>query len=89
MEDIYNKVATELNLDVSIVKETYKSYWKTIRDLIQELPLKDDLSEEQFKELKVNFNITRLGKLCVSYDRYKGVKKKFNYFKENDKAKED
>jgi len=41
--------------------------------------LKDDISEEEFKKIKTNFNIPSLGKLYCTRDRYLRVKKRFEY----------
>lgn len=79
MKELYKQVAEEMNLPVEVVKTAYKSYWKFIRSKIQELPLKEDLSEEEFKQLKTNFNIVSLGKLSCTYDRYLRVKEKEKY----------
>lgn len=80
-EDILNKVATDLNIPVEIVRLAYKSYWKFIRQTIQFLPLKDNLSEEEFSKLRTNFNIPSLGKLSCTFDRMTRVKKRFEYIK--------
>ena len=63
------------------MRNTYKAYWKFIRDSIQNLPLKEDLSDEEFSKLSTNYNIPSLGKLSCTIDKYKGVKKKFQYIK--------
>lgn len=81
-QDIVRNVALELNLPEDLVSRTYDSYWKYIRENIQQLPLKEDLSEEEFNVLKTNFNIPSLGKLSCTYPRYVGVKKQFKKFKE-------
>ena len=80
-EDIINKVSEELNLPVDLVRKTYKAYWQFIRDTIQDLPLKEDMNEEEFSKLKTNFNVPSLGKLTCTRDRYLGVKKRFEYIK--------
>ena len=80
-EQIIQAVADELELSETLVKATYKAYWQFIRDKIQELPLKEDISEEDFSKLKANFNIPSLGKLTCTRDRYLGVKKKFEYIR--------
>lgn len=80
-EQILNNVAQELNLPIEVVRNTYKAYWKFIRDSIQNLPLKEDLSDEEFSKLSTNYNIPSLGKLSCTIDKYKGVKKKFQYIK--------
>ena len=83
MLNLYRKVAEEMNIPVEVVELAYKSYWKFIRKTIQELPLKDDLSEEEFAKLKTNFNIVSLGKLSCDYDRYVKLKLREKY--KNDK----
>lgn len=78
-EQILNKVADELELSISLVRNTYKAYWQFIRETIQELPLKEDITEEEFLKLNTNFNIPSLGKLTCTIDKYRGVKKRFEY----------
>ena len=79
--DIIGKVSQEMGLPLEVVDTAYKSYWKFIKQTIQSLPLKDDISEEEFAKLKTNFNIPSLGKLTCTFDRMMGVKKRFKYIK--------
>lgn len=85
MLSLYKKVSEELNIPVEVVKAAYLSYWRFIKETIQELPLKEDLSEEEFSKLKTNFNIVSLGKLSCNYDRYKKVKQKEQYINAKNK----
>lgn len=78
---IINKVSEDTGIPVEVVDKAYKAFWLFIRNSVQELPLKEELAEAEFLSLRPNFNIPSLGKLCVSYDRYKGVKEKFNHIK--------
>lgn len=80
-QEIINNVADNLELPVEVVKKTYESYWLFIRKHIMELPLKEDLTEDEFNKLKVNFNIPSIGKLAVTWDRYKVIKDRFNYIR--------
>ena len=89
MLSLYKQVAEEMNIPVEVVELAYKSYWKFIRKTIQELPLKEDLSEEEFAKLKTNFNIVSLGKLSCTYDRYRRIKLREKYKNEYIKNKED
>lgn len=82
LNDIYKEVAEELGLPKQVIKKAYSSFWKFIRITIGELPLKEDLSEEEFDKLKTNFNIPSLGKLSCTYDRMQGVKMKYLYAKQ-------
>ena len=79
--DIIGKVSQEMGLLPEVVDAAYKSYWKFIKQTIQSLPLKDDISEEDFTKLRTNFNIPSLGKLTCTFDRMMGVKKRFKYIK--------
>lgn len=79
--DIIGEVSQEMGLPPEVVDTAYKSYWKFIKQTIQSLPLKDDISEEDFTKLRTNFNIPSLGKLTCTFDRMMGVKKRFKYIK--------
>lgn len=76
--DIINKVSEELNLSREIVENTYKAYWNFIRVTIEELPLKTEISQEKFENLRTNINIPSLGKLNCTYNRYIGIRNRFN-----------
>ena len=77
--EVFSSVSDELGIPVKVVSSAYRHYWMFIKETIQSLPLKDDLSEEDFSGLRTNFNIPELGKLNCTYDRYQGVKKAFCY----------
>ena len=79
--DIINKVSQEISIPPEVVDTAYKSYWKFIKQTVQSLPLKDDISEEDFIKLRTNFNIPSLGKLTCTFDRMTGIKKRFKYIK--------
>ncbi len=79
--DIIGKVSQEMGLPPEVVDTAYKSYWKFIKQTIQSLPLKDNISEEDFTKLRTNFNIPSLGKLTCTFDRMVGVKKRFKYIR--------
>lgn len=80
--NILNQVAQELNIPFEVVKLVYQSQWKFIRESIKSLPLKQDLSEQEFNKLRTNFNIPSIGKLACTYKRYLGIKKQFKIFKQ-------
>ena len=80
--DIISKVSEELNLPRELVENTYKAYWIFIRDTIEELPLKTELSQERYGNLRTNINIPSIGKLYVTWNRLVGCKKRFNLIKQ-------
>ena len=76
--DIISKVSKELNVPRELVENTYKAYWNFIRVTIEKLPLKTELSHEKYRNLRTNINIPSLGKLNCTYNRYIGIRNRFN-----------
>ena len=76
-DEIVSKVAESTGLSAITVNKIYKTYWKVLREHIVSLPLKDNLTDEEFSKLQPNVNIPSIGKLYVTLDRYKGVKKHY------------
>ena len=79
--DIVELLSKELSLPQEVVDAAYKSFFTFIREEIESLPLKEDLTEEEFSKLKTNFNIPSIGKLHCTYERYKGMKEQQKYIK--------
>ena len=86
--DIVRKVAQDLSLSEDFVSKTYRAFWKAIREHIVSLPLKEDLSDEEFLKLQPNINIPSIGKLYITLDRYHGKKKQFEIAYKNYKNKD-
>ena len=80
-QEIIYKVSEDTGIPVEVVDKAYKAFWSYIRNSVQELPLKEELTETEFLSLRPNFNIPSLGKLTCTYARYIGVKNKFNHIK--------
>lgn len=90
-KEIIVLVSKQLNLPYEVVDLAYKSYWEFIRNTITNLPLKEDITEEEFSKLRTNFSIPYIGKLSCTYDRMMKIKKRYNILKDikNAKSKED
>lgn len=71
MRKILSKLSRELGLSIETIENTYKAYWLFIREKIKNLPLKKNMTEEEFESLKTNFNLPSLGKLNCTYERWK------------------
>ena len=90
-QQIIECAAEELKMPKEYIESVYSSFWKFIRETIKSLPLKENITEEQFDELRTNFNIPSLGKLYCTKDRFLRQRKRMQYIrkiKENDKSKE-
>ena len=68
-----------MSLKEEVIDTIYKSFYNFIRESITNLPLKEELSEEEFNNLKTNFNIPAIGKLHCTYERYLKMKKQKEY----------
>lgn len=79
---IIKKVSQDLKLPEEVVLVAYRSYWEFVRKTIEVLPLKEDITEEDFNKLKTNFNIPSIGKLYVTWDKVLSTKKRRVYLQE-------
>ena len=84
--DIINQASKELNLPFNIVDKTYKAYWFFIKKTIQQLPLKEDITEQEFNQLCTNFNVPSLGKLSCTFERMQNIKDRHITLKEKNSA---
>lgn len=78
MQEIDRKVSELTGFPKDLVSKTYKAYWRFIKDKVENLPLKEKLSREEFSNLKTNFNLPYLGKLFCNYDRWVSIRNKYN-----------
>lgn len=77
LDEILESVSKDTKLPLEVVKEAYYSFWRFARETIQALPLKEDLTEEEFNSLQTNINVPSLGKLYCDYSKYLKTKKRF------------
>lgn len=91
-KQIIKQVAKELNLPEDLVRNTYKSYWKVIRQIIESNNIKYSkdsiLTANEFNNKQMNINIPSIGKLNCTYDKYQKTIAKFNLIN-NIKRRED
>lgn len=79
---IFKEIANDLGLNESDVKDVFKYTWEFIRSKIEDLPLKSDLTEEEFNKLKTTFVLPEIGKLGCEYNTYKGIRNGYKTKKE-------
>lgn len=87
-DEIIASVSASLGLPKGLVDKAYKSYWKAVREHITSMPLKEDLTDEEFMRLRPNVNIPSIGKLHVTLDRYHKMRKSFEMKQQIKKEKE-
>lgn len=90
-KEIVAKVSKEIDIPEDVVATAYRSYFQFIRTVITDLPLKNDITEEEFNNLRTSFNLPSLGKLYTTYQDICNVKKRYEIIKKikNDKSSKD
>lgn len=73
-KEIIADISVRLNLPKGLVDKTYRAYWRAVREHIESLPLKEELTDEEFLKLQPNVNIPSIGKLYVTLERYRAMK---------------
>lgn len=73
-EEMVSQVAESVGLPKKMVDKIYKAFWKAVRIHIESLPMKQELTDDEFLQLKPNVNIPSIGKFHVTLDRYHRVK---------------
>lgn len=73
INEMYEIVGKELNIEPKLIKEAYEASWSFIRETIISLPIKGETIEDVNK-LKASFNLPSLGKLHIGENRLRVVK---------------
>ena len=71
---VIEEVALKLNLPYRYVWEVYNGYWKYVRHHLTSLPLKENISEEDFAKLRTSVNVPSLGKFYIEWEHLKNKK---------------
>jgi hypothetical protein len=82
-----SKTAKDLGISEKVVDSVYKAYCKLIINKLSTLPLKEDLTEEEFNKLQTNINLPSLGKIYCTWKTYIGEKKRVEYVQKTEKNK--
>ncbi len=75
--EIYPQVAKDMGITVEEVRYTYMMFIKHLIDIMGEIDLSKDMTEEEFKQLRTNFNIPSVGKIGLPYDRFQYLRKAY------------
>lgn len=66
---IVDKVAIELGIPKHVATVAYRAYWKFIKETIGNLPDLTTIEEDEFNSLRINFNISSIGKFTSNYKK--------------------
>lgn len=77
LEEIARRAGEELGFPTKLVLNTYKAYWEVIKQKLESLPLKMDITKEELDSLQTSINVPSLGKLYVDKDSF-FIKKQYH-----------
>lgn len=80
IKEVIREAALQLNLPQEYVWKVYKNYWKSIREFMSSLQIKD-ITEEEFEKLQTSVNIPSLGKFYIDFKSIKHKKDKYEIYK--------
>lgn len=66
---IIDEVSVELGLDRRLVRAVGMSYFRFLRSCMSSLPIRSDMSKEEFDGLATNFVIPYFGRFFCNYRR--------------------
>lgn len=88
-KDLLDDVSKELNVDKSVVEESYRHYWEYIQYIIGQMNFRDNnLTREEFNSMKFSVHLTNLGKLCSNYNKYCKNHRQLNINTDKNETKE-
>ena len=84
---LIQRVGLNNNLQDKVINHIVNSPYNFTRQTIVELDVHDDITEDEFNELKTNFIYRSLGKLYTSYHFYNKIKNQKTFLKQYHKNK--
>lgn len=72
---LIHSIGLEFNLQDDIIQKIVQSPYKFTRETISNLDVKDEMTEEEFNELKTNFIYMHIGKLYTNFKVCEKIKK--------------
>jgi hypothetical protein len=75
IKKLIHSLGLEFGLQDDIIQKIVQSPFKFTRETISNLDVKDNMTEEEFNELKTNFIYMHIGKLYTNFNVYNKIKK--------------
>lgn len=82
-KDVVKQLAKDLGMSRKDVEKVYKEFYWAINRLASNLPLKQDLTEEEFNNLHCNFWFPYIGTIYITKQRYFKLRNRYKDRYEN------
>lgn len=79
LKKIIRLVAIETNQPEAKVEVIYRTYWKFIRDVFENLDFNSINTKEEFDKLRTSINLPSLGKICIKWEKIEKYRKRKMY----------
>lgn len=77
LQDIILETSKELDIPDDVVEIAYREYWNWVKNTLENIPVNEEMSEDEFKQMQTSINIPSLGKFYAKYSRAQFLIKKF------------
>lgn len=82
LQDIILAASEKLNIPDDVIEIAYREYWNWVKDTLENVPVNEDMTEEEFTKMQTSINVPSLGKFYASYSRAQFLNKKFKEYAE-------
>ena len=82
LQDIILAASEKLNISDDVIEIAYREYWNWVKDTLENVPVNEDMTEEEFTKMQTSINVPSLGKFYASYSRAQFLNKKFKEYAE-------
>ena len=82
LQKIILEVSQELQIPDDVVEIAYREYWNWVKNTLENIPVNEDMTEEEFNQLQTSINVPSLGKFYATYQRAQFLNKKFKEYAE-------
>lgn len=87
IQEIVDEVAKEMGITRLAATIAYRSFWMFIKETVENLPDMTTITEEEFDNQNVNFNIKHLGKFHTNFSKVERTNKYKRIINERTKDK--
>lgn len=82
LQDIILAAAKKLDMPDDVVEIAYREYWNWVKNTLENVPVNEEMTEEEFTKMQTSINVPSLGKFYATYSRAQFLNKRFKEYAE-------
>lgn len=79
LKRIIKLVSLETQISESTVEVAYRLYWKFIQESLEQIPVKEIKTQEEFDTYNTSINLPSLGKIFITFDKIEKQRRRYTY----------